>query len=298
MNLLRYLDFFVAIAEELHFGAAARRLGITQPPLSQGLQRLENELGVRLIERNSRGVAVTEAGVELLPLARALLFDVQQLRACAGQHGRNHTVVRFGATEQIPPSLLAALAVTYGAVGPGGVSVRTAPTTSLIESVAKGHLDVAVIHHPAVIGDLHATDVVALRTCLLLPAHAALSMDPPRLRDLIRWPVLTSARVHNPPAYDLLTETLADLGVQTGVAVVEDERTALALVAAGQGCLITADRMLGATGVARVALPGGVLPLRVRAITHPGASPHLPIGLAETAVAVLRGTPTAQEQAR
>jgi DNA-binding transcriptional LysR family regulator len=69
----RHLRCFVVLAEELHFGRAAQRLAMTQPPLSVAIRQLEAELGVRLFERNSRGVALTAAGAALLPRARTLL---------------------------------------------------------------------------------------------------------------------------------------------------------------------------------------------------------------------------------
>ena len=70
LHLLRY---FVVLAEELHFGRAAQRLAITQPPLSSAIKALEEELGVRLLERNSKQVTLTPAGAAYLAQARLVL---------------------------------------------------------------------------------------------------------------------------------------------------------------------------------------------------------------------------------
>lgn len=73
----RELDYFIAVAEELHFGRAAERLGIAQPPLSRAISRLERRMGVRLLERTSRRVALTDAGAVFLADSRALLESLE-----------------------------------------------------------------------------------------------------------------------------------------------------------------------------------------------------------------------------
>ena len=95
----RELEYFVAVAEELHFGKAAERLGIAQPPLSRAISRLERRLGVRLLERTSRRVALTSVGSTFLTDSRRLLesVDAAMRRAQrANQPGRVVMAVRPG----------------------------------------------------------------------------------------------------------------------------------------------------------------------------------------------------------
>ena len=94
---LRQLRYFVAVAEELHFRRAAQRLLLTQPALSHQIARLERELGVRLLERDRRGVALTSAGTILLQGARRALREVDQtLAAVLWTSGVTSHAVRIG----------------------------------------------------------------------------------------------------------------------------------------------------------------------------------------------------------
>ncbi|QCT21214.1 LysR family transcriptional regulator [Jejubacter calystegiae] len=104
MNIeLRHLRYFVAVAEELHFGRAAARLNISQPPLSQQIQTLEQEVGARLLARNNRSVQLTEAGRQFLGDVRQILGQVEAAAARAARlhHGETGEL-RIGFTSSAP----------------------------------------------------------------------------------------------------------------------------------------------------------------------------------------------------
>lgn len=100
---LRYLRYFVAVAEELHFSRAAERLGISQPPLSQQIRALETELGTRLLTRTNRRVELTEAGRLFLHEATEILARTERASRLVSRVGRGETgQLRIGFTTSVP----------------------------------------------------------------------------------------------------------------------------------------------------------------------------------------------------
>ncbi|WP_433383623.1 LysR family transcriptional regulator [Actinoplanes sp. CA-142083] len=145
----RELRYFVAVAEELHFGRAALRLGIAQPPLSRAIAQLERRIGVSLLERNSRGVALTDAGAVLLREGRAALDAVEAAerrtrRAVPGNPGLV-LVVKAGAAGELLPKLLDAYAAEPGAVH---VEVQLCGVGEQERLLRDGRADVALLHLP------------------------------------------------------------------------------------------------------------------------------------------------------
>lgn len=104
MNIeLRHLRYFIAVAEELHFGHAAARLNISQPPLSQQIQLLEQQIGARLLARTNRSVALTPAGKQFLADSRQILTQVEDAAARAARLHQGQTgELRIGFTSSAP----------------------------------------------------------------------------------------------------------------------------------------------------------------------------------------------------
>ncbi|GLY83477.1 LysR family transcriptional regulator [Actinoallomurus iriomotensis] len=145
----RELRYFVAVAEELHFGRAAQRLGIAQPPLSRAIQQLERRLGVALLERTSRTVTLTEAGSVLLREGRAALdavdaADRRTRRAATGRPGLV-LVTKAGASGDLLRKLLDAYAAEPGAVTVDVLLCGPAEQEPLLRD---GRADVALLHRP------------------------------------------------------------------------------------------------------------------------------------------------------
>ncbi len=168
---LRHLRYFVAVAEELHFGNAAKRLHMAQPPLSQQIRKLEDEIGCALFVRSSRSVRLTSAGEVLLERARGTLQRVQgDLEAVRGvARGEVGTLtIGFVGSAMLTalPSVLGRYRREYPRVQ---LRLREAHTAGLVESIREGSMDAAFLRDPDPAGDLHLEPVVSEPFVVVLP---------------------------------------------------------------------------------------------------------------------------------
>ncbi|HEY0973058.1 MAG TPA: LysR substrate-binding domain-containing protein [Solimonas sp.] len=179
---LRHLRYFVAVAEELHFTRAARRLGMNQPPLSQQIQQLERELGATLFQRAARGVTLTPAGHAFLEDARRLLRDAslageRARRVAQGEQGR----LRLGMINSAPfhpliPRVIREFRRRYPGVT---LSLQEDATPALAAAVGRDTLDAAFVR-PLLepVAGLREQIVLEEDLVVALPAGHALSAKP------------------------------------------------------------------------------------------------------------------------
>jgi DNA-binding transcriptional LysR family regulator len=190
---MRKLRYFVAVAEALNFGRAAERLHIAQPVLSRQIRNFENELGVQLFERNSRGTQLTRAGSQLLVDARFLLAESKALQQRLFQIAEPTVTVKVG----VMPGLLAtAAAAAFESADPSRRAVVVqVGWPDQVEVVLRGEVDVVYAREPI---DHHGLGTAAL---LEEPRDAVLSRgDPLARKKSLRLADLASKRLLQDPA--------------------------------------------------------------------------------------------------
>ncbi|KJS59564.1 LysR family transcriptional regulator [Streptomyces rubellomurinus] len=183
----RLLEQFTVLAEEKHFGRAASRLMMSQPPLSQAVQRLERIVGTRLLERNSQGVSLTPAGEAFAADARRIL-EAQECalararRIASGQEGE----LRVGFVNSLGHWHLPRLLADAAEQLPGlRLHLRQTSTAELTELVRSGAVDLALVRQPALDDDLTVHRLTEERLCAALPAaHRLAGADRLCLADL------------------------------------------------------------------------------------------------------------------
>jgi DNA-binding transcriptional LysR family regulator len=145
---LRHLRYFLAVSEELHFGRAADRLHIAQPPVSQAVRRLEDELGVQLFERTSRAVALTEAGRVFAEQARSVIATFDLAVADARRAGGAGVPLRVGCIPRLPITQLLRFLDALTERDPSSpTEVLHLLTLPQVQQLRAGRLDVGIFDH-------------------------------------------------------------------------------------------------------------------------------------------------------
>ncbi|MER6174409.1 LysR substrate-binding domain-containing protein [Streptosporangium sp. NPDC001681] len=174
---VRELRYFIAVAEELHFGRAAERLGIAQPPLSRAIQRIERRLGVTLLERSSRSVQLTPAGETLLREGRtalaAMARAVRSARRAGEPEPRLVVAMKAAGDGGLLPDLLATYRAQHADVH---VDVHICGAGEQASLLRDGRADVAFMHSPQQdFAGLDTMDLLVEHPVVVLPRHHRLA---------------------------------------------------------------------------------------------------------------------------
>jgi DNA-binding transcriptional LysR family regulator len=215
---LRRVRYFVAVAEELHFGRAAARLNISAPPLSQRIHELEADLGVKLFDRTSRRVTLTPAGERLLVEARALLEAAERFERVARESASaDRPVLAIGYCHGSDLGTFA-LIRSFQARHPDAL-VRPDALTSLrsIEAIRSGRLDLAVVHPPLPDPRRFASQPLArvpMDHVAVPAAHRLAAHEVVQASDLDGEAVLLVERTDAPTAHEETLAYCAAVGVR------------------------------------------------------------------------------------
>jgi len=240
---LRQLRYFVAVAEEQNLSRAAVRLHLSQPPLTRQIRQLENDLGARLFERNSRGVELTEAGSLFLNDARNILDMISRAAdrarsAHEGQIGRLDVAVFGSVMFGRLPRLLAKFRSAHPGVE---LVVHTMNKGDQIEALRQGRIHAGFSRLTSSYPDMASEMLQHERLLVALPeGHELSNRKQLRVKDLADCPLVLFASGPRPNFTDVVFSLFERVGLRPTMGqTVEDAVTGVALVAAGFGvCLV------------------------------------------------------------
>lgn len=240
MNVeLRHLRYFVAVADELHFGRAAKRLRIAQPSLSQQIRRLEGEIGVELFDRTGRRVELTPAGEALRVRVRRTFDDVEDAVAAAreadlGIIGSFAVGFIETAAIEIVPGAVRHFRGSHPRVG---LTLRELPSRDQADGLITGALDLGFVRTEPGHGDLVVERVLEEEFVAAIPGgHPLAARDRLEPAEVVEEPLILIEREEVPGLYDQTLSLVREYG---GIAHVTQKATSilsvLGLVAAGLG---------------------------------------------------------------
>lgn len=252
---------FIAVAEELHFGRAAVRLQMTQPPLSRQIQKLERSIGVDLLRRDNRNVALTAGG-------RAFLTEARRLVAAADQAPRTARRIASGRAGEVRIGFTAVSGFTV--LGPLlGEIARELPevdieleelvTSEQIQTLRNGELDLGIARPPFDTEQFHSRLLLTERLCLVVPSDHPLTrlQRPLTVDDLRELPLIMHSPTKARYFYDLVVGQLP-IEHRNVIHTVSQILTMVTLVSAGRGVAFVPEsaQALGIEGVSYLRLTG------------------------------------------
>ncbi|MDR1968631.1 MAG: LysR family transcriptional regulator [Burkholderiaceae bacterium] len=244
---LRHLRYFLVLAEELHFGRAARRLAISQPPLSVAIRQLEESVRAQLFERNSKAVRLTPAGEALRRCAQGLLASAQEAAqeardVAAGLAGRLHIGLVGAMLYRGLPRALAAFQAQHPAVR---VTLADLNSREQIALLQHGRLDLGFVHTSRMPPELrHRLLLREPFVCCLPAGHRLARRRALAVGDLRDEPLVLFSREASPDYHGLILSICAAAGFQPEVRhEVRHWLTVVSFVSQGLGVALVPEAM-------------------------------------------------------
>ncbi len=258
---INQLRCFITVGEELHFGRAAQRMEMMPASLSRFIRLLEEDLGVRLLNRSTRNVALTQEGVEFFDEAVKLVaqFDALAWRfRTANKRGRK--ALRIGAIDSAARGLIPHLLNYFMQLYPDAdIHLTEDKTINLIPRLKSGWLDIIFIRPPENLDSRLACRLIARETCVLaVPVnHPLASKSCVSVTDFAEESMILPERRTRPHSHDLTMNIFKSAGLTPHIAqFAEEKQTILSFVSAGLGLAIvpTSFRNINSEGVTCIAL--------------------------------------------
>jgi DNA-binding transcriptional LysR family regulator len=253
---LRHLRYFVAVAEELHFRRAAERLHVAQPAVSEQIRKLEDELGVRLLDRTQRRVSLTESGAAMLEEARRVLRQAE-IAQTAARTACDHATARLRIgylPDSLPASVSRGLHVLAADAPRVQTQLETGSNLRLIEAVRADRLDAAIIGLPAPARGLQVVSLGGQRAVAALPVTHGNAVDSElSLERLAPERIVVLPHEVNPAFHNAVVAICRDAGLSPTLIEVSEPRVEHALLAVASGAGLA---LLPESVVDRFAAPG------------------------------------------
>ena len=252
----RHLRYFLILAEELHFGRAARRLGLSQPPLSLNIQQLEASIGAVLLTRNSKSVQLTAAGKAFVPAARALLDQAANAASLAKDVGRGMAgSLSIGFAGTMLYSGLPEIVARFQAGHPLlRLQLKELSSSEQLIELAHDRLDLGFVHTTRVPPELSQILVASQAFVGCLPAaHALAGEQFIALETLQAEPFAVISRTVSPDYHDRIVQTCLDAGFYPQISFeLQHWLSVVSLVSRGMGVALVPQTLQ------KSAVPGAV----------------------------------------
>ncbi len=242
---LRHLQYFLTVAEELHFGRAAARLNMTQPPLSQQIKQLEEELGFPLFHRSSRAVELTTAGNVFSGQIRSVLNQLDRAVDTARHTARGELgkiIIGFVGTatyEILPPAIK-----EFRSIFPSiDIELRQLSAPNQLSALLNGDIDIGFSHPPVASCELISRSVKKSECVIAIPKNHPLADKPAvSITDISKEPIISLSKEAWPSLYEDFIQLCNKHGFQPNIVQESTEyQMVIGLVTAGIGIAVVPD---------------------------------------------------------